>query len=51
MGDGMKVDERIAKNAITPDDEPHIVIDQESCKTCDPRPCLRVDIRISYGNR
>ena len=38
----MKIDERIAKNAITPDDESHILIDQEACRACDPRSCLHV---------
>lgn len=38
----MKIDERLAKNAITPDEEPHIVVDQAACKSCDPRPCLHV---------
>ena len=38
----MKIDERIAKDAIRPDDQSHIVIDQEACATCEMRPCLRV---------
>ena len=38
----MKIDERLARNAITPDDEPHIIIDPAVCERCDPRPCLHV---------
>ncbi len=38
----MKVDERLAQDAIKPDDESHITIDQEACTRCDPRPCLHV---------
>jgi len=37
----MRVDERIAKDAITPDAEPHIVADQAICATCESRPCVR----------
>lgn len=38
----MKIDERLALDAITPDDEPHIVVDQDACRRCDVRLCLRV---------
>ena len=36
----IKIDERLARDAITPGGDPHIIINQEACKGCDPRPCL-----------
>ena len=38
----MKIDERLARNAFKPDDESHIVIDQEICARCEPRLCIRL---------
>jgi ferredoxin like protein len=37
----MRIDERLAKNAITPDPEPHIVADQSICAKCETRPCIQ----------
>ncbi len=36
----MKIDERLARNAITPQEESHITIDQQKCKRCKERPCI-----------
>ena len=37
----MRVDERLARDAITPDGEPHITPDEELCAGCEARPCIR----------
>jgi ferredoxin like protein len=38
----MKIDERLARDAFRPDDESHIVIDQERCARCEVRRCIRM---------
>ena len=37
----MKIEEKIALNAIKHDEESHIEIDKNLCNTCEPRTCLR----------
>jgi ferredoxin like protein len=36
----MKIDERLALDAFTPDPEPHIVPSLEVCARCEDRPCI-----------
>lgn len=38
----MRVDEKLALDAFKPDEEPHIRLRPEVCRTCRDRVCLRV---------
>jgi ferredoxin like protein len=38
----MKIDEKLALDAIKPDKESHIIINHALCRSCTLRPCLYV---------
>jgi ferredoxin like protein len=38
----LTLDKKLALDAIKPQDEPHIRLDQQKCRACTPRPCLHV---------
>lgn len=38
----MKVEEKLAIGFFRVDERSHIVIDQEACRRCDPRVCIKV---------
>ena len=41
MSEIMKVEEKLALNAIKNHDESHIVLDEETCGRCETRICIR----------
>jgi len=38
----MKVEEKLALGFFRTDDRSHIVLDQEACRACDPKVCLKI---------